>query len=667
MCGIAGIVNLHGALPPPPRALVERMVRALRHRGPDEFGLYRDDRAALGHARLSIIDLASGQQPLCNESGTLWVVFNGEIFNHVELREELAAMGHTFRTRSDTEVIVHAWEAWGDACLARFNGQWAFALWDSERRALTLARDRVGVRPLHVHESGGRVRFASEVKALFQDPDVTRAIDAAGLVETFTFWAPRAPRTLFEGVSELPPGSVRTYRDGAVRERAWWSPTFPTERQRATNTDESAERLLAALRSATRLRMLRADVPVGAYLSGGIDSAVVATLAREAAPGALHTFSLRFDDAEYDETPHQRLMAERLGSVHHEVVATRGDIARALPDVVLHTERALVRTGPAPLFLLSSLVAREGMKVVVTGEGADEFLGGYDLFREARVRRFWARHPESTLRPRLFDRLYPWLARSPQASRAMALRFWSRGLDRPDAPTFSHDPRWSSAAALQRFLLPAVREAALAAGDPVEALVHGLPDDFARWHPLCRAQYLEIATLLSPYILSSQGDRVLMGHSVEGRFPFLDADVMALANALPPDDKLFVLDEKHVLKRAARGLVPDAIINRPKQPYRAPDAVCFVDAAAPSYVREVLSPERVAAAGLFDPSLVQGLYDKCARRRDEGALSNADNMAFVGVLTTQLAYESFVRARPACADEAAGPGFRTVIDRTSAA
>ncbi len=659
-------MNLHGALPPPPRALIERMVRALRHRGPDEFGLYRDDRAALGHARLSIIDLASGQQPLSNETGTLWVVFNGEIFNHVELREELAAKGHTFRTRSDTEVIVHAWEEWGDACLTRFNGQWAFALWDAERRALTLARDRVGVRPLHVHQSGGRVRFASEVKALFQDPDVTRAIDPAGLVETFTFWAPRAPRTLFEGVSELPPGSVRTYSDGTVREHAWWTPTFSTERQRATHTDESAERLLAALRNATRLRMLRADVPVGAYLSGGIDRAVVATLAREAEPGALHTFSLRFDDAEYDETPHQRLMAERLGSVHHEVVATRGDIARALPDVVLHTERALVRTGPAPLFLLSSLVAREGMKVVVTGEGADEFLGGYDLFREARVRRFWSRHPESTLRPRLFDRLYPWLARSPQASRAMSLRFWSRGLDRADAPTFSHDPRWSSAASLQRILSPAVRDAAAAAGDPVEALVRALPDDFARWDPLCRAQYLEITTLLSPYILSSQGDRVLMGHSVEGRFPFLDADVMALANALPPDDKLFVLDEKHVLKRAARGLIPDAIIHRPKQPSRAPDAVCFVDANAPSYVREVLAPDRVAAAGLFDPSLVQGLYDKCARRRDDGALSNADNMAFVGVLTTQLAYEAFVRARPACADERTGPGFRTVIDRTSA-
>ncbi len=664
MCGIAGIVNLSDALAPPSRELLERMVRAIHHRGPDEFGLFRDVRAALGHARLSIVDLASGQQPLANEDGTLHVVFNGEIFNHVELREELSALGHTFRTRSDTEVIVHAWEAWGDACLARFNGQWAFALWDSTSGTLILARDRVGVRPLHIQQSGGRVRFASEVKALFQDPEVPRAIDAAGLVETFTFWAPRAPRTLFEGVTELPPGSVRTYdRHGAVTERVWWRPGFPTEKLRADRTEENAERLLSALRDATRLRMVRADVPVGAYLSGGLDSAVVASLAREASPATLHTFSLRFEDAEYDETPHQRLMAERLGSVHHEVVATRGDIAKALPEVIFHTERAIVRAGPAPLFLLSALVRREGMKVVVTGEGADEFLGGYDLFREARVRRFWARHPESAVRPRLFDRLYPWLARSPQASRTLAMRFWARGLDRPDAPDFSHGPRWSSAAALQRFLTPAVLESAKPEGDPIERLLATLPAEFSKWDPLCRAQHLEITTLLSSYILSSQGDRVLMGNSIEGRFPFLDADVMALANSLPPDDKLFVLDEKHVLKLAAKSLIPAEITARPKQPYRAPDAVCFVGPAAPAYVREVLSPRAVSDAGLFDATLVQGLYDKCARSAERGALSNADNMAFLGVLTAQLVVDSLVRVTPAAPAADRTPGFRTVIDR----
>lgn len=662
MCGIVGVANLRAALPSPGRPLVARMVAALRHRGPDEFGLYLDERVGLGHARLSIVDLAAGQQPMETPDGGLVVVFNGEVFNHVELREELTAKGHSFRTRSDTEVILHAWRAWGEGCLERFNGQWAFALWDARAGELTLARDRLGVRPIHLHEGGGRVRFASEVKALFADPDVPRALDPAGLVETFTFWAPRAPRTPFLGVTELPPGSVRTWRrDGTSVERRWWRPRFPTSHPAPRDEGERVEALRASLRSATRLRMLRADVPVGAYVSGGIDSAVVASLAREALTGELHTFSLRFEDAEYDETEHQRAVVASLGSVHHELVASRGDIARVMPAVVRHAERPLVRTGAAPLYLLSSLVQREGLKVVVTGEGADELFGGYDIFREAIVRRFWARQPKSTLRPRLFDRLYPWLARSPQAARGMALSFWSRGLDAPDAPFFSHLPRWNAARSLQRFLLPDVLSAAqTSCADPLAPLAAALPDDFARWHPLARAQHLEMETLLAPYILSSQGDRVLMAHSIEGRFPFLDADVIEFATGLSADEKVFALDEKHLLKRAARGMVPEAITRRSKQPYRSPDAACFVGPGAPAYVREALSAERVRAVGAFDAALVAGLAAKCERLAAAGSLSNADNMAFVGVLTTQLLHDEVLRAPPEDGD---GLRFTTEIDR----
>ncbi len=662
MCGIVGVANLRGDLRPPERPLVARMVAALRHRGPDEFGIYLDDRVGLGHARLSIVDLAAGQQPMTTPDGALVVVFNGEVFNHVELREELTAKGHAFRTRSDTEVILHAWRAWGEGCLDRFNGQWAFALWDARVGELTLARDRLGVRPVHVHEGGGRVRFASEVKALFADPDVPRALDPAGLVETFTYWAPRAPRTPFLGVTELPPGSLRTWRrDGTSTERRWWRPRFPTRPPAPRDEGERVEALRASLRGATRLRMLRADVPVGAYVSGGIDSAVVASLAREALTGELHTFSLRFEDAEYDETAHQRAVVASLGSIHHELVASRGDIARVMPAVVRHAERPLVRTGAAPLYLLSSLVQREGLKVVVTGEGADELFGGYDIFREAIVRRAWARQPASKLRPRLFDRLYPWLTRSPQAARGMALSFWARGLDAPEAPFFSHLPRWHAARALQRFLRPEVAAAARSlCDDPLATLEAALPEDFARWHPTARAQHLEMETLLAPYILSSQGDRVLMAHSIEGRFPFLDADVIDFAAGLSAGEKVFGLDEKHLLKRAARGMVPDAITRRPKQPYRSPDAACFVGSGAPSYVAEALSAERVRAVGAFDPTLVAGLAAKCERLVASGGLSNADNMAFVGVLTTQLLHDEVLRAPP---EDAEGQRFTTVIDR----
>jgi len=664
MCGIAGIVNLRADLAPPEGATVARMVAALRHRGPDAFGLYLDGRAALGHTRLSIVDIAAGQQPMATADGSLVVVFNGEIFNHVELRAELTARGHAFRTRSDTEVILEAWRCWGEDALPRFNGQWAFALWDSLSATLTLARDRVGVRPIHLHEGGGRVRFASEVRALFADPAVPRRLDPAGLAETFTFWAPRAPRTPFAEVTELPPGSLRTYaRDGRARERRWWRPRFPTERPAPRDAEEAAEGLRAAVRGATRLRMVRADVPVGAYVSGGLDSAVAAAFAREAVGGSLHTFSLRFADAEFDETPHQRAVVEALGSTHHELVASRGDIARALPAVIGHTERPLLRAGPAPLFLLSGLVREAGMKVVVTGEGADEVLGGYDIFREAAVRRFWARRPASTLRPRLFDRLYPWLARSPQAARGMALSFWARGLEAAEAPFFSHLPRWQAARSLRRFLTPDFTAAAARADDPLEALAAALPEDFARWQPLARAQFLEMETLLAPYILSSQGDRVLMAHSVEGRFPFLDAEVMTFAEALPASLKLAGLDEKHLLKRAARGLIPPSIAARSKQPYRSPDARCFVGPDAPSYVRELLSPARVAAVGAFDPTMVAGLAAKCERLVAGGDLSNADNMAFMGVLTTQLLQSEVLDA---AAPDATGITFRTVIDRRSA-
>jgi asparagine synthase (glutamine-hydrolysing) len=662
VCGIVGVANLRGDLRPPERPLVARMVAALRHRGPDEFGIYLDERVGLGHARLSIVDLAAGQQPMATPDGALVVVFNGEVFNHVELREELTAKGHAFRTRSDTEVILHAWRAWGEGCLDRFNGQWAFALWDARVGELTLARDRLGVRPVHVHEGGGRVRFASEVKALFADPDVPRALDPAGLVETFTYWAPRAPRTPFLGVTELPPGSLRTWRrDGTSTERRWWRPRFPTRPPAPRDEGERVEALRASLRGATRLRMLRADVPVGAYVSGGIDSAVVASLAREALTGELHTFSLRFEDAEYDETAHQRAVVASLGSIHHELVASRSDIARVMPAVVRHAERPLVRTGAAPLYLLSSLVQREGLKVVVTGEGADELFGGYDIFREAIVRRAWARQPASKLRPRLFDRLYPWLARSPQAARGLALSFWARGLEAPEAPFFSHLPRWHAARALQRFLRPEFATAARSlCDDPLAALEAALPEDFSRWHPTARAQHLEMETLLAPYILSSQGDRVLMAHSIEGRFPFLDADVIDFAAGLSAGEKVFGLDEKHLLKRAARGMVPDAITRRPKQPYRSPDAACFVGPGAPSYVAEALSAERVRAVGAFDPALVAGLAAKCARLVASGGLSNADNMAFVGVLTTQLLHDEVLRAPP---EDGEALRFTTVIDR----
>ncbi len=662
MCGIAGIVALRDAASPPSLEELEAMISALRHRGPDEFGAYRDRRAGLGHARLSIIDLATGQQPLANEDETLWVVFNGEIFNYVELRAELIALGHRFRTRSDTEVIVHAFESWGEDAFARFNGQFAIALWDARREALVLARDRLGVRPLYLCEHAGRLLFASEVKAIFAaDPAITRALDPVGLAETFTFWTVVPPQSVFEGIAELEPGHVRTISPNGIADRAFWAPRYPGAGTAppAGSLDEAVERVRAALEEAVRLRMLRADVPVGSYLSGGLDSSLVAALGRRVKGDKFCTYSIRFEDAEYDETRYQRAVAELIESDHREILVRRADIAAAFPAVVTHAERPLLRTAPAPLFLLSKLVRDSGIKVVLTGEGADEMFAGYDLFREGKVRRFWGRQPGSALRPRLLERLYPYLARSPLSQRAMAREFFGRGRERPNVPGFAHQTRWQSAAALQRLFTPDVRERARRV-DVVERLLAALPSEFARWSPLAQDQYLEVRTLLSGYLLSSQGDRMLMAHSVEGRFPFLDADVVELANALPASYKLKVLDEKHALKRAARGLVPPEILARKKQPYRAPDALSFVGAGAPAWVGEVMSEAAIARAGIFDARAVERLWRKCRASAGGEQFSNADNMAVVGVLSTGLLHEELVRRAP---EGATRLELRTVVDR----
>ena len=661
MCGIAGILNL-SATTPPSRDALEFMAGALEHRGPDEFGLYLDRHCGLAHSRLSIIDLSTGQQPLSNEDGTLWISFNGEIFNYVELRAELEALGHRFRTKSDTEVIVHAWEAWGEAAFERMNGQWAVALWDEKTRTFVLTRDRVGVRPLFMLEHEGRLFFASEVKSLFAGaPTFSRELDPVGLDETFTFWTVVPPQSVFKGVRELEPGHVAVWRDGKfVHDVAYWAAKYPVGAQHRFNgTLEDATKALSdALENATKLRMVRADVPVGSYLSGGLDSSLVAAMASRAKPSGFKTFSLRFADAEYDETPYQRAMVQRLGTEHAEVVVSRKDIADVFPKVIRHTERPILRTAPAPLFLLSKLVHDSGIKVVLTGEGSDEMLAGYDLFREARVRRFWARQPDSKWRHKLLERLYPYLTRSPVSQQALTRQFFGRGLERAKLPGFSHETRWNGTAALKRLFAPDVT-AALSGFDARGKLLSSLPEDFAKWNFLAQDQYLEVRTLLSGYLLSSQGDRMLMGNSVEGRFPFLDREVMALANSLPASYKLKALDEKHVLKRVARGLVTDEILKRPKQPYRAPDALSFIGTERPAWVDECMSEAALKASGVFAPGPVGALWKKCLTRSNDEQFSNTDNMAVVGILSAQLVHQQLVREAPSTKR----PPLKTVVDK----
>lgn len=632
MCGIAGY---HGGNIAPERAAdhLRRMAAALRHRGPDGEGVLVRGDTGLAHTRLSIVGLADGAQPMTAMDGALAVSFNGEIFNYVELRDDLKRRGHRFRTTSDTEVLLAAYAEKGLDCLAGFNGDFAFALHDARTRTLVLARDRMGVRPLFYTEHDGALFFASEIKALLALPGIAAEIDPIALDQIFTLWCPLPPRTAFRRIHELPPGHTMILRDGKRTIRPWWRLSYPdrNDARQSRHGHDQAEELRALLSDATRIR-LRADVPVGAYLSGGLDSSLISALAAKAAPQGLKTFSLTFRSAEHDESAWQQQMAAALGVVSDSVACSTDDIAAHLPEAMRHIERPILRTAPVPLQLLAARVRDHGMKVVLTGEGADEIFAGYDLFREARIRRFCRRQPESARRPRLFQRLYPYLPGLKQQSPEYLARFFSFGSEALDDPLYSHRPRFRSTAAAKLFFSADLRQA-IGDYDAAADLAAQLPADFRRWHPLHQAQYLETAFLLPGYILSSQGDRVMMANAVEGRFPFLDHRVVAFAASLSPDAKLLGLKEKHILKQAARGLVPAAIIDRPKQPYRAPDSEAFTAPHTPAYLDTALAPDRLAESGMFNVQAVGKLKEKVLNAQVTGF---RDNAAFIGILSTEL-------------------------------
>ena len=640
MCGIAGV--LHFDRTGAEERLLQRMLAQIRYRGPDASGIHVDGPVGLGHARLSIIDVAGGSQPMHNEDGSLWVTFNGEIFNYVELRESLQAKGHRFATRSDTEVILHLYDEYGEDCVRHFNGQWALAIWDRTHRVLFLSRDRLGIRPLFYTTSGGKFLFASEIKSLFAHADVAREIDPRGLNQLFTFWSTLPGRTVFRGIRELPPGHNLTVRQGNIRVRRYWQLDYPRELEDSCSTEEEcAGRLYDLLADATRLR-LRSDVPVGAYLSGGLDSAVTTALIKRCTSAHLKTFSVTFDDAQFDESAYQQQVVDALGTDHRATRCRCEDIGRAFPEVIWHTEQPVLRTAPVPLYLLSKLVRDDGYKVVLSGEGADEMLGGYDIFKEAKVRRFCAAEPDSAFRAMLLGKLYPYLPNVQAQSPAYRRAFFHVRPQDVSSPLFSHLPRWELTSRLKRFFSRDF-QSLLEGQDPYADCLATLPAGYGRWRHFCQAQYLESSMLLPGYILSSQGDRVAMAHSVEGRYPFLDHRLVEFAARIRPRLKMKAMEEKHILKRAAGHLVPREVVARTKQPYRAPDAKSFFgDDTRPlrhDYVDELLSPRRIREDGIFHPDAVEHLVRKIRGGRVIGV---KDNMALVGILSTQLVVEQFI-------------------------
>ena len=645
MCGIAGIINFNA--PEDKRALLTQMVALMHHRGPDASGLYLNGAAGLGHARLSIIDLSSsGIQPIHNEDRSVWIVFNGEIFNYPELREDLEAKGHRLYTQTDTEVLVHLYEEKGANLFRFLNGQFAIAIWDAKKQSLLLGRDRVGIRPLFYHQGNGRLAFASEIKALFADQTIERQLAPQAICDVFTCWAPLGELTAFKDIFQLFPGHYAIFDQKGMHVQCYWQPDFSPGTNLERSLSDWVEELRALLLDAARIR-LRADVPVGAYLSGGIDSTCISALVKQHFNNRLSTFSVSFSDKNFDESNFQSIAVQSLNTDHKNIHCSEADIGALFPKIVWHTETPMIRTAPTPLFMLSKLVRDSNFKVVLTGEGADEIFAGYNIFKEDKIRRFWARQPQSKLRPRLLEKIYPYIfSQANQRSRSFLEGFFKKDLSMTDSPVYSHLLRWQNTSHLLTFLSNDYTPALNPVESVVKRVCERLPSNFMTWHPLARAQFLEINIFLSNYLLSSQGDRVAMGNSIEGRFPYLDHRVIEFACQVPEKYRLNSLDEKFLLKQAAKKTIPDEVIDRAKQPYRAPISRCFFSDQPLDYVDALLSDSQIRSGGYFDTTKVTRLTNKC--REQGGALvSERENMALVAILSTQLLDQQFIRQFPA--------------------
>jgi asparagine synthase (glutamine-hydrolysing) len=639
MCGIAGIYNSTDTLHSP-GTLLKRMLARIEYRGPDESGIYINNHAALGSVRLSIIDIQSGQQPLSSKDGKYWIVFNGEIFNYIELKADLKRLGYFFRTESDTEVLLNAYLEYGSGCLNRLNGQFVFAIWNNEKKELFIARDRVGIRPLfYTWTHNNNFLFGSEIKTLFEHPDVNPEIDSISMSQVFTFWSTITPRTIFRNIFELAPGHFMKISQGKTMIQPFWSLKFPVEKEAyfKGTINDAAEELEKLLEDAVRIR-LRADVQVAAYLSGGLDSSATTALIKKVAPETLQTFSIGFEDTEFDETPFQQEVSKYLGTKHTAFTCTRQDIGNYFPQVVWHSEIPILRTAPVPMFCLSKKVRENNIKVVITGEGADEILAGYDIFKESIIREFWSRQPNSKYRPLLLQKLYPYLAQFQGKNKSMLKFFFGYQLQDTASPFYSHVLRWRNTSSIQNFFSEDLKSD-LNGFDQYEEVRKMLPQGFDQYDRLNKSQWLESAIFMSSYLLSSQGDRVGMANSVEGRYPFLDYRVIEFAAKLPPSYKMHGLNEKFILKRMMNNRLPESVLKRPKQAYRAPIAGSFLTSTAREYVMDLLSEKGINQTGMFSFNTVQKLVNKISTG---DLVTEMENMALAGIISSQLIYHQYI-------------------------
>jgi asparagine synthase (glutamine-hydrolysing) len=616
MCGIAGIVS-HAPLDQDAPARALRMRDVIAHRGPDEAGLHCDTHAALAHRRLSIVDLSTGQQPLSNEDGSVWVVFNGEIYNHSEVRAELQAHGHVYCTKSDTETIVHAYEQWGEDCVHRFRGMFAFAIWDAPRRRLLLVRDRLGIKPLYWSLANGTLLFGSEIKAILASGLIAANANYAVLPEVLSTRYTSGDDTLFTGIRKLLPGHRLVFENGSAVTRQYWD--VPREGVAAAAPGrpaaagrEPVARFRELLEESVRLRLM-SDVPLGMFLSGGIDSSAIAALMARMIGRPLQTFSVAFKDRAFNELEYAREVARAVHADGHEIVIDDKDFFGALPALIWHEDEPIAHPSSVPLYFVSKL-ARQHVTVVLTGEGSDELLAGYGKYPRVafnwRAGGIYERLAPEALRGAVARTILP---RLPRRLARYARRSFLAMERSPEAMFFDN----FAAIRLddqQQLLAPDLRAAATRAAAYGSSLAYfnASPE---RRTLLDRLLYADIKTYLVELLMKQ--DQMSMATSIESRVPFLDHKLVEFAASLPDDWKLRGWTTKRVLREAMKGLLPQAILDRPKMGFPVPFAR-WTRGAWNGVAREVLLDRSARERGLFEPRAVEALLAQHAAGRTEG-------------------------------------------------
>lgn len=593
MCGICGVVSFE-----PDDALdnkiIKQMTDSLRHRGPDDEGYYQDTQAALGMRRLSIIDLLTGQQPIANETEKVWVVYNGEIYNFRQLRAELEQRGHVFKTNTDTEIIVHAYEEYGEACVRHFNGMFALAVWDAPNRRLFLARDRVGIKPLYYWVNGNKIVFGSELKALVQHPDVPRRVDPAALDLFLSLEYIPAPRTIYAGISKLLPGHTLVFEPGKLKLSQYWDVPY-----NPITADEEActEALAELIQDAVRIRLV-SDVPLGAFLSGGIDSSTVVAYMSQFSSEPVQTFSIGFEDDTYNELPYAEAVARRFETDHHFQVLNP-NIADLAESLVRHQDEPFADTSIFPTYLVSKL-ARDSVKVVLSGDGGDELFAGYDTYLAERLYRYYGWLP-SLLRQQMLPSLANRIPPQP-AKKGIVNKFKRMVEGGALDPALQH-ARWMIFLDNEEKRLlyqPELR--ATLDGKFTEALLAGYFDQSARFDRLAQQQYVDIKTYLADDILTKV-DRMSMAVSLEARVPLLDYRIVEFAMNLPSHMKLNGARTKVILRRVAQSLVPEMVLEKPKQGFSIP-MKHWLRSSLKTLMLDLLSPASLQQAGFFNSHTV---------------------------------------------------------------